>query len=73
MMFAGLYGAVIWIVTVIIITVAANKRGRSGFGYFLLALLLSPVVGFIALIALPDPDEKVPPAQRASHKNGMAI
>ena len=55
-MLLGLYGGLIWIVLVIILSVAASKRGRSGFGWFLLNLFLSPLVGFMALVALPDPD-----------------
>jgi len=73
MIFAGLYGALIWIVTVIIITIAAGKRGRNGFGYFVLSLLFSPVVGLIALATLPEPGAQEKPAQKSNHKGGMAI
>jgi hypothetical protein len=34
-----------WIVFAVIVGIAASARGRSGFGFFLLSLLLSPVIG----------------------------
>jgi hypothetical protein len=34
--------------------VAAERRGRSGFGWFLVAILLSPLIGDILLAVLPD-------------------
>lgn len=44
-----------WIALSIIAGVIANNKGRSGFGFFVLALLLSPLVGIIAaLIAKPN-------------------
>jgi hypothetical protein len=46
--------------------VAANK-GRSGFGFFMLSLVLSPLIGFIAaLIAkpiIPTPPIKFKPSE----------
>ncbi|WP_216643774.1 zinc ribbon domain-containing protein [Vibrio sp. B1Z05] len=43
-----------WFVLSIFCGVYASSKGRSGFGFFLLAVLLSPIIGFIgALIASP--------------------
>lgn len=43
---------VIWLALAILCGVYAGKLNRSGFGYFLLACVLSPIVGFIALLVL---------------------
>lgn len=32
----------------------AARRGRSGFGWFLIALLFSPLIGFIFVLVLPS-------------------
>jgi hypothetical protein len=46
--------AIIWLVLTFVIGVAAERRGRSGFGWFLLALFLSPLIAGILLAAFPD-------------------
>lgn len=33
---------------------ASNHRGRSGFGWFLLSLLISPLVAFILVLVMKD-------------------
>jgi hypothetical protein len=45
---------IIWLVLTFVIGVAAERRGRSGFGWFLLALFLSPLIAGILLAAFPD-------------------
>jgi hypothetical protein len=42
-----------WIVLAIIVGVAANTRGRNGFGWFLLAVVISPLFAGLLLLALP--------------------
>jgi hypothetical protein len=43
-----------WFILSIVVGVFASSRGRSGFGYFILSILLSPLLGFIiALVAGP--------------------
>ncbi len=37
----------------VVVGVAANTRGRSGFGWFLLALLISPLISGLLVLALP--------------------
>lgn len=43
-----------WIVFSIVAGVVASSKGRSGFGYFLLSLVLSPLIGIILAAALPS-------------------
>ena len=46
---------VVWFALCFVAATIANNKGRSGFGFFFLALFLSPVVGIIAaLVARPD-------------------
>jgi uncharacterized membrane protein YiaA len=42
----------VWLLLAILIGVWAANRGRSGFGYFVLALLLSPLIGFIIVAVI---------------------
>lgn len=39
-----------WVILSIIVGSLATKYGRSGFGFFLLSLLLSPLIGGIILL-----------------------
>lgn len=42
----------IWLVLAVIVGVAANTRGRSGFGWFLLAAIISPFLAGLLVLAL---------------------
>lgn len=42
-----------WLPIAIIVGVAANARGRSGFGWFLLAVLVSPLIAGLLLLLFP--------------------
>ena len=43
-----------WFILAILVGVYASSKGRSGIGFFLIAILLSPLIGFIiALIVDP--------------------
>jgi len=45
----------IWLALAVVAGVIASNKGRSGSGFFLLAVFLTPLVGIIAaLIAQPD-------------------
>ena len=47
--------AVYWLVLSLIAGVIASKKGRSGVGFFLLSVFLSPLIGIIcAFIATPN-------------------
>tara|TARA_Y100001980_G_C14424034_1_gene214252 strand:+ start:73 stop:375 length:303 start_codon:yes stop_codon:yes gene_type:complete len=43
-----------WIILSVLCGIFASNRGRSFFGYFLLSLLLSPLIGFIAVLIATD-------------------
>lgn len=46
---------VIWLALAVVAGVIAANKGRSGLGFFLLAVLLSPLIGVIAaLVARPN-------------------
>lgn len=46
---------IVWVALCIVAAVIASNKGRSGFGFFLLAFFLSPLVGIIAaLVAGPN-------------------
>ena len=42
-----------WLAFAIIVGAAANTRGRDGVGWFVLAVLISPVLAGLLLLALP--------------------
>ena len=42
-----------WFVVSLLVSVFASSRNRSGFGWFLLSLIISPLITFIFLAILP--------------------
>jgi hypothetical protein len=42
-----------WVAFSIVVGVAANSRGRNGGGWFFLALLISPIISGLLVLALP--------------------
>lgn len=42
-----------WLTFSIIVGVAASGRGRSGFAWFFISALISPLLGFILLLVMP--------------------
>jgi len=46
-----------WIIFAIVVAVAAGSRGRSGFGWFFLAAIISPLLALILLLILPNQRE----------------
>ena len=44
---------IVWLLLAIVVGHIAGEKGRSRIGFFLLALLLSPLIGFLAVIAIP--------------------
>jgi ABC-type transport system involved in multi-copper enzyme maturation permease subunit len=60
---------VIWIVLSILCGIYANSKGRSGFGFFLLAVFLSPLIGFIAAAIAKENVKKVEQAEIESGEN----
>lgn len=49
-----------WFALSVLVGWFAGSRGRSGFGYFFLALLLSPLLVWLALLIMPKPDPNAP-------------
>ena len=47
-----------WFVLAIVVGAIAKTRGRSGFGFFLLALVMSPLVAFAILLALSNKSDE---------------
>lgn len=45
----------------------ASSRGRSGFGWFLLALVLSPLIAFILIAVLRDASQVEPKPSPWTH------
>ncbi len=43
-----------WLMLALLVGLLANSRGRSGFGYFLLSTVLSPLLGVIILLVVPN-------------------
>lgn len=54
-----------WFVLAIVIGFVAVERGRDGVGWFFLSLLLSPIVGAIALALCPP---RLPTASTGERK-----
>jgi uncharacterized membrane protein len=44
----------VWIVFSLLLAVVANSRGRSPVGWFLLSLLISPLIAFVLLLVMAD-------------------
>lgn len=45
---------IFWLILAILVGVFAGSKGRSGIGFFFLALIFSPLIGFvIALVVSP--------------------
>lgn len=51
---AGMEWLFLWFCLAIVVGVAAGTRGRNGFGWFLLAAVLSPLIAGLLVLALPS-------------------
>lgn len=58
----------LWFIFAIVVGFGASGRGRSGFGWFLLALLISPLLAFILLVLLPARSTEARPSPRTHVK-----
>lgn len=45
---------IVWVLLCIAVALLAGKRGRSGGGWFLFSLVISPLLGFIFLLVIKD-------------------
>ena len=50
---------VLWIIFAILVGVYASSKGRSGVGWFLIAVLVSPLIGFIIAFLISPIKNKV--------------
>ena len=60
---------VLWFVLAVVVAIVAETRGRIAPGWFILSAVLSPVISFALLLALP----KVGKAARVKDAEGNAI
>ena len=49
-----------WVAFSVLAGIIASTKNRSGFGYFVLSVVLSPLVGLIAAAAMPKIDANAP-------------
>jgi hypothetical protein len=54
----GLSFLLFWVGISIAVAVAADSKGRSAVGWFFLALLISPLIAGLIILALPSADSK---------------
>jgi hypothetical protein len=43
-----------WLVGAIVVAIAAGARGRSGLGWFVLAVILSPLIALVLVLVMPN-------------------
>jgi len=56
----------IWLIFAVIVGIGASGRGRSGFGWFLLAVVISPLLAVVLLFLLP-------PRKGVDAKSGLEL
>ena len=56
-MYTIIIGLILWLLLCPVAAIIAEKKGRSGWGYLILSILLSPLVGIIFAL-LADKNEK---------------
>lgn len=54
----GFFGFIIYVALCFVVYAVANSKGRSGCGWFLLSLLISPLIAIIIVAIIGDTDEK---------------
>jgi uncharacterized paraquat-inducible protein A len=55
-----------WVILCVIVAAVAAHRGRSGFGWFMFSLVLSPLIGLIVVMCLDRRYAYAPHQQQAS-------
>ncbi|MCQ2339567.1 MAG: SHOCT domain-containing protein [Paludibacteraceae bacterium] len=58
-----------WLILSIIVACIASSKGRSGFGWFCLSMLISPLISLIILLCVGDSQDK----QEDSIKRAMRV
>lgn len=54
---------ILWLFFSIVAGIIANRKGRSGFGFFFLAFFLTPLVGIITVLVIKPSVAKIEEAQ----------
>jgi hypothetical protein len=54
----------IWLILAVVLAIVADSRGRSALGFFLLSVLLSPVIALIVLLVGPNKKTEAAEEQR---------
>lgn len=49
---------ILWIILAVLVGYFASTRGRSGIGFFLLAVLISPLITFIVVLLIKSNKEE---------------
>jgi ribosomal protein L37AE/L43A len=57
-----------WLIFSILVAVLADNWGRSGFGYFLLSIVLSPLIGILVLAISGKNSDELEKAQITNNK-----
>jgi hypothetical protein len=60
---------ILWLFLSIVAGIIAGNKGRSGLGFFLLSVLLSPLIGIIAALVAGENRAKVEQKKVASGEN----
>jgi len=47
---------VLWVIAAIVVAIIAKDRNRSAFGWFLLSVLISPILALVLVLALGKPE-----------------
>lgn len=64
-----MFVVILWIVFAVLVGLLASSKGRSGFLFFFLALILSPIVGLVIALVIPKNNEIV--ESKAIENGGM--
>lgn len=58
-----------WLVFAVVVGICASSRGRSGFGWFLLSVAISPILALILVLVMP----KLGAAEAARDAGGEVV
>jgi hypothetical protein len=61
-----------WVMFAVVVGVFASSKGRSGFGWGLLSLVISPLLGFLFVAVLPNLKAQAMAAATAAAQPGPA-
>lgn len=63
-----------WMLLAVLVGFFADSRGRSGFGFFLVSMLLSPIIGLVIVLVMPNKiqEEKIAEQRREDHELQLA-